>query len=58
MAQKPCGGVDMPVCMDCKEEVLKDYQIIETKRSTKVCICNECLKKYQRKEVKGARDSK
>lgn len=46
----------MAICMDCKKDKLTDYQEINTRRKTKVIICNECLKKYQRKEVASARN--
>ncbi len=48
----------MPVCMECKRDVLADYHEIETKRKTKLIICYECWRKLHRKEVNGARDSK
>ena len=47
----------MPVCEDCRKEVVRDYQVIETKRKTKLCFCNECMAKYTRKEVNSANDS-
>lgn len=48
----------MPICRDCKKDVVKDYQTIQTQRKTNIHICNECMKKYQRKEVKGADNHK
>lgn len=48
----------MPVCEDCKKEVLDNYQTIKTKRNTELYFCDECLKKYVRKEADSARDSK
>lgn len=47
----------MAICIDCGKEVLT-YQTIETKRHTKVYICNECLKKRRRGNVNNARDNK
>lgn len=47
----------MPVCIECKKDVLNNYQTISTKRSTKVVICDKCIEQ-QRKEAKRARDSK
>lgn len=47
----------MPVCRDCKSEVVADYQIIKTKRKTEICICNRCLNKYRRGSGSSARDS-
>lgn len=47
----------MPYCIECKKEVLDNYQTISTKRGTKVVICNACVEQ-QRKEAKRARDSK
>lgn len=48
----------MPICEDCKREVLDNYKSIQTKRNTWLCFCDECLKKYKRKEADSARDSK
>lgn len=48
----------MPVCEDCKKEVAKNYQLIETKRHTKLCFCNECMAKYKRKEVDSASNNR
>lgn len=48
----------MAVCDECKKEVLTGYQTIKTKRNTELHFCNECMKKYKRKEADGARDSK
>lgn len=48
----------MPICVDCKEEVVVNYQTIKTKRNTTIHICDKCLKKYKRKEVNSAGDSK
>lgn len=45
----------MPICMDCKKEVVRDYQTIKTKRGSNLCICDGCLKQYRRE---NARDSK
>ena len=47
----------MPECIECKKDVLTDYQTISTRRKTKVVICNACVER-QRKEAKRARDSK
>lgn len=47
----------MPYCIECKKDVLDNYQTISTKRKTEVVICNECVEQ-QRKEAKRARDSK
>lgn len=47
----------MAICIECKEDKLQ-YQTIQTKRHTTVYICNDCLKKRQRKEVNNARDNK
>lgn len=44
----------MPICADCKNEVTRDFQSIKTKRNTEIHICNECMKKYKRKEVNSA----
>lgn len=42
----------MPICINCGQEVLTNYQTIETKRKTKVYICDTCVKKSQRKDKK------
>lgn len=47
----------MPVCAECKKDVTIGYQTIKTKRNTELCFCDECLKKYRRKEADNARDS-
>lgn len=47
----------MPLCVECKKEVLDNYQTIKTKRNTELVICNECVDR-QREEAKRARDSK
>lgn len=48
----------MPICVDCNQEVVLNYQTIQTKRHTTIYICDECLKKYKRKEVDSAGHSK
>ena len=47
----------MAVCEDCKKEVVRDYQTVETKRHTKLYFCNECMSRYKRKEVNNADNS-
>lgn len=47
----------MAICRDCKKEVYS-YHTINTKRKTEVIICHECMKKYRRNNVSGARDNK
>lgn len=47
----------MAICSDCGKDVLTNYQTIETKRGSKVYICNDCVRKTQRKEVDSARDN-
>ena len=47
----------MAICRDCGKDKVTGYQEIHTRRKTIVIICNECLKKYQRKEVANARDN-
>ena len=46
----------MPECIECKKDVLDNYQTITTRRNTKVVICNDCVEK-QRKEARRARDN-
>lgn len=46
----------MAICVECNREILINYQTIETKRGSKVIICDECMKKYRRSD--SARDSK
>ena len=46
----------MPVCIECKKDVLVDYQTIGTKRKTEIVICNACLEQ-QRKEARRARNN-
>ena len=48
----------MAICRDCKKDVYSNYQTIITKRKTEVVICDDCMKKYRRNNVSGARDSK
>lgn len=45
------------VCRECNKEKMDDYQTIETKRKTKIYICNDCVEKM-RNEAQRARDSK
>jgi len=47
----------MPICRDCNKDVAGNFQTIETRRKTKIIICNECLAKYKRKEVNSANNS-
>lgn len=47
----------MPICVECKKEVLDNYQTSKTKRNTEVVFCNECVDRM-REEAKRARDSK
>lgn len=47
----------MPYCVECKKEVLDNYQTIKTKRNTEIIICNKCVDQ-QKEEAKRARDSK
>ena len=44
----------MPICRDCKREVLHSYQQIITKMKNEIIICDECLRGYKR----NAGDSK
>lgn len=47
----------MPICMDCKKEVVRDYQTIKTKRGGNLCMCDECLKKYRRSNADNSKKS-
>lgn len=47
----------MPICVDCKKECSTGMQEIHTQRKTVIYICNNCIKKYRRKEANSARDS-
>ncbi len=46
----------MAICRECGKDWALDYQEIQTKRKTKVIICNQCLREMQ-EEAKRARDS-
>ena len=48
----------MAVCVECKEDVVRDYHKIQTRRNTEVVICKECMAKYQRKEVNSASNNR
>ena len=48
----------MPICMDCKKEVVENYHEIKTKRKTTVITCYECMKKYRRGNQENATDSR
>lgn len=47
----------MPECIECKREVLINYQTIKTKRNTTIYVCDKCLNKNKRGEVASARHS-
>lgn len=44
------------VCIECKKNKKNVHEIV-TRRKTKIIICTDCIKKYQRKEGSSARDS-
>lgn len=46
----------MPVCRECKRNVLENYQTIQTQRKDKIVICNACMEKIK-EENKNARNS-